>query len=121
MICQTPQIVKSIDGYVYIDIEPDVNSNSEPILTVNDIRLTIFHDKYPPNTQIMPSDQDNKEGNNLIVETIAAPISYADLNQNGKYDLTDGVVYDLDENGVISTGRYSPDRPSCNRHKHSCR
>ncbi len=98
------QIVRSIDGYAYIDIVPDVNSNTEPILTINDIRLTIFHDKYPPNTQIMPSDQDNKEGNNLIVETFAAPIKYADLNQNGKYDLTDGVVYDLDGSNTITAG-----------------
>ncbi|MBP2031131.1 hypothetical protein J2755_002079 [Methanohalophilus levihalophilus] len=97
-------IVESIDGYFYIDVEPDFNSNNERILTVNDIRLTIFHDKYLPNTQIMPSDQDNKEGNNLIVEEYNSAISYADLNQNGKYDLTDGVVYDLDGNDVISAG-----------------
>ncbi|MCM1987985.1 matrixin family metalloprotease, partial [Methanococcoides seepicolus] len=95
-------IVKTIHGYVYVDMEPDdVNGANETIITAGDIRLSEWHTNYEPNTKVMPEDLDNFD----VVETVySSPIKYVDVNDNQMYDLYDGVVYDLDGDGFVSVG-----------------
>jgi hypothetical protein len=94
-------IVKTIHGYVYVDMEPDVNGVGQDIITAGDIRLSNWHTNYDPNTKVMPEDMDNLD---VIDTTYTAPITYVDVNDNGMYDLYDGVVYDLDDDGFVSVG-----------------
>ncbi|MCM1986153.1 hypothetical protein, partial [Methanococcoides seepicolus] len=59
-------IVKTIHGYVYVDMEPDVNGVGQDIITAGDIRLSEWHTNYEPNTKVMPEDLDNLD----VVETV---------------------------------------------------
>ncbi|MCM1987865.1 hypothetical protein, partial [Methanococcoides seepicolus] len=94
-------IVKTIHGYVYVDMEPDVNGVGQDIITAGDIRLSNWHTNYDPNTKVMPEDMDNLD----VIETkYTDPITYVDVNDNQMYDLYDGVVYDLDGDGFVSVG-----------------
>jgi len=94
-------IVKTLHGYVYVDMEPDVNGAGQDIITAGDVRLSNWHTNYDPNTKVMPEDMDNLD---VIETTYTAPITYVDVNDNGMYDLYDGVVYDLDDDGFVSVG-----------------
>ncbi|WP_462272618.1 hypothetical protein [Methanohalophilus sp.] len=91
------QIVTTSDGYYYLDADP----NDGGAVSVDDIRLTRFHNKYPPNTQVGPTDQDNGDAFTVVNE---ANLTYADLNANGVYDATDGVVLDINGDSVINQG-----------------
>ncbi|MCM1988044.1 hypothetical protein, partial [Methanococcoides seepicolus] len=66
------------------------------------IRLSEWHTNYEPNTKVMPEDLDNLD----VVETVydSSPIKYVDVNDNQMYDLYDGVVYDLDDDDLVSVG-----------------
>lgn len=95
------RIVTTIHGYVYVDMAPDTNGQGQEIITAGDIRLSNWHTNYDPNTKVMPEDMDNLD----VIETVhAAPIKYVDVNDNQKYDLYDGVVYDLDNDNMVSVG-----------------
>jgi hypothetical protein len=94
-------IVKTIHGYIYVDMEPDKNGAGQDIITAGDIRLSNWHTNYDPNTKVVPSDQDNLD---VINNSYTAPIHYVDVNDNGMYDLYDGVVYDLDGDNRFSNG-----------------
>ncbi|RNI11869.1 hypothetical protein EFE42_09545 [Methanohalophilus sp. RSK] len=94
-------VVKSLHGYYYVDLEPDFNGQDERIITAGDIRISNWHTNYEPNTKVASNDMDNQ---NVVQEVIDCPIVYVDVNDNGMYDLYDGVAFDLDENTEISTG-----------------
>jgi hypothetical protein len=95
------RIVKTLHGYVYVDMKLDTNGQGQEIITAGDIRLSNWHTNYDPNTKVMPEDMDNLD----VIETVYdAPISYVDVNDNQMYDLYDGVVYDLDDDGFVSVG-----------------
>jgi hypothetical protein len=94
-------IVKSLHGYYYVDMEPDYNGQEELIITAGDIRISNWHTNYDPNTKVAPEDMDNQD---VIQEVINCPIVYVDVNDNQKYDLYDGVAFDLDNDGKISRG-----------------
>jgi hypothetical protein len=95
------RIVKTLHGYVYVDMAPDVNGVGQDIITAGDVRLSNWHTNYDPNTKVMPEDMDNLD----VIDTIYdAPITYVDVNDNEMYDLYDGVVYDLDGDGFVSVG-----------------
>ncbi|ADE37030.1 hypothetical protein [Methanohalophilus mahii] len=94
-------IVKSLHGYYYVDMEPDYNGQEELIITAGDIRISNWHTNYDPNTKVAPEDMDNQD---VIEEVINCPIVYVDVNDNEKYDLYDGVAFDLDNDGKLSRG-----------------
>jgi len=92
------QIVKSVGGYVYVDMDRDDGD----MIRAGDIRLTAWHTNYEPNTKVAAGDLDNT---NPFADGQAQDIlTYMDINDNGKFDLYDPVYVDLDNNSCVSDG-----------------
>jgi hypothetical protein len=91
------QIVISIGGYVYVDMDDDDGN----YVRAGDIRLTAWHDNYGPNTKVNASDLDNGKSTSIPDQDI---LTYLDINGNGMFDLYDPVYVDLDNSTDVSDG-----------------
>lgn len=83
---------------VYVDMERDFNEVEE-----GDVRLTWYHDEYPPNTKVFSMDIDK---NNPLKELPngQAVVGYVDLNNDGTYDIGDSLYVDTDGSSTVTKG-----------------
>ncbi len=83
-------------GYIYVDMTPD----NGDVIGKGDVRLTGYHDEYPPNSKVEFGDNDNTlPAFELNEQDI---ICYLDIDNDGKYTLYDPVYIDLDNSDDVS-------------------
>ena len=84
---------------VYIDMV----DNGQDKVEAGDVRLTWYHDMYPPNTKV---NSTNIDKNNPLEELCdsQAVVGFVDLNNNEVYDKHDPLYVDTDCNSRVSVG-----------------
>lgn len=85
-------------GYIYVDMTPD---DEGYVIGKGDVRLTGYHEEYPPNSKVEFGDNDNTLSASPLEEQDI--ITYMDIDNDGKYTLYDPVYIDLDDSGDVST------------------
>ncbi|MCK5722777.1 MAG: hypothetical protein KAI84_09590, partial [Gammaproteobacteria bacterium] len=88
-------------GYIYVDMTPENGDDNGDAIAIGkgDVRLTGYHDEYPPNSKVESGDDDNT----LVAYELEDQdiITYLDIDNDGKYTLYDPVYIDLDDSGDV--------------------
>jgi hypothetical protein len=84
---------------VYIDMV----DNGQDKVEAGDVRLTWYHDMYPPNTKV---NSTNLDKNNPLEELCGGQVvvGFVDLNNNEVYNTYDPLYVDTDCNSRVSVG-----------------
>jgi len=82
---------------IYLDMD------ESGTVTQDDIRLTWYHDLYPPNTKVFSTENDK---NNPLVTMACGQtcVGFVDVNGNGNYDLADPLYVDVDGSSDVTVG-----------------
>jgi len=89
-------------GAIYVDMDYDDEDEIHTV-TQGDVRLTWYHDLYPPNTKVFSTENDK---NNPLVPMDCGNdcIKYVDINNNNVYDLSDPLYLDVDDTKDVTVG-----------------
>jgi hypothetical protein len=81
----------------------DMVDNGQDKVEAGDVRLTWYHDMYPPNTKVNSTNIDKNNPLEELCESQAV-VGFVDLNNNEVYDKHDPLYVDTDCNSRVSVG-----------------